>query len=98
MSDEKHRALFAHLIMMFQAACMQHLGKMKNPVTDALEQDLEQAQAMIDLLEMLHARTRGNLEKEEEIFLSNMIRELKLNYVDEAGKQPPETQKDADTA
>jgi len=87
MADEKHTALFAQLVIMFQGACMQHLGKIKNPTTDKIEKDLQQAQAMIDLLEMLRAKTRGNLSKEEESFVTNIVRELKLNYVDESAKQ-----------
>ena len=96
MSAEKHRALFAQLVVMFQGACMQHLGKIKNPMTDKIERDLEQAQAMIELLEMLHARTKGNLVAEEEAFLANIIRELKLNYVDESGKPDPSSDTSAD--
>jgi len=94
MSNEKHSALFAQLVIMFQAACMQHLGKIKNPATDSVERDLDQAQAMIDLLEMLEAKTKGNLSKEEEGFLTNVVRELRLNYVDERtkGDASPETQ------
>lgn len=91
MGDEKNSALFAQLIIMFQGACMQHLGKIKNPMTDAIERDLEQAQAMIDLIEMLQAKTRGNLTREEETFITNVVRELKLNYVDEAGKHDQPT-------
>ncbi len=91
MNEEKNAALFAQLVIMFQGACMQHLGKIKNPMTDAIEKDLEQAQAMIDLLEMLKARTHGNLTKEEDHFLTNVLRELKLNYVDEAGKKDQST-------
>ncbi len=86
MTDEKNQALFAQLVIMFQGACMQYLGKLKNPMTDEVQKDLEQAQAMIDLLEMLHIRTKGNLSAEEQTFLSGVIRELKLNYIDEAGK------------
>ena len=87
MLEEKQTALFAQLVIMFQGACMQHLGKIKNPMTDKVERDLEQAQGMIDLLEMLAAKTKGNLSKEEEGFVTNIIRELKLNYVDESGKE-----------
>lgn len=86
MEDEKYTALFAQLVIMFQGACMQHLGKIKNPMTDAVERDLEQAQAMIDLLEMLQTKTKGNLTTEEDSFLRNIVRELKLNYVDESSK------------
>ena len=88
-NEEKHNALFMSLLMMFHAAAMQYLGKVKNPATDNIERNLEQAQAMIDMFDMLKEKTKGNLTTEEEKFLSNLAQELKLNYVDEASKPQP---------
>jgi hypothetical protein len=85
--EEKDTALFSGLVMMFHSAAMQSLGKIKNPATDKIEQNLEQAQAMIDMLDMLSKKTRGNLSENESRFLSNVLQELKLNYVDEVAKQ-----------
>lgn len=85
--EEKDTALFTGLVMMFHSAAMQHLGKVKNPATDKVEQRLEQAQAMIDMLDMLSKKMKGNLSDDEGKFLSNVLRELKLNYVDEVAKQ-----------
>lgn len=90
--DEKHGALFISLLMMFHSAAMQYLGKVKNPATDKIERNLEQAQAMIDMFDMLKQKTKGNLTAEEEQFLSNLSQELKLNYVDEAAKPEPPTE------
>jgi hypothetical protein len=88
--QDKDTALFANLVMMFHSATMQHLGKIKNPITDKIERDLEQAQLTIDLLDMLCSKTKGNLSDEENKFLSNVLRELKLNYIDEQAKKEPE--------
>lgn len=85
--EEKDTALFTGLVMMFHSAAMQNLGKIKNPATDKVEQNLEQAQAMIDMLDMLSKKTKGNLSENESKFLSNVLQELKLNYVDEVAKQ-----------
>lgn len=85
--EEKDSALFASLVMMFQSATMQHLGKVKNPFTDKIERDLSQAQMTIDLLEMINRKTKGNLSKNEGNYLSNVLRELRLNYVDEQSKE-----------
>lgn len=87
--DEKHNALFVSLLMMFHSAAMQYLGKIKNPATDKIDRNLEQAQAIIDMFDMLKQKTKGNLTAEEEKFLSNLAQELKLNYVDEASKPQP---------
>ena len=42
-SAAMNEALFLHLVMMFQMAAMQQMGKIPNPITQKIEQDLEQA-------------------------------------------------------
>ena len=85
-TEEKHEALFAGLVMMFHAAAMQQMGKVKNPVTDKLDRNLEQAQMSIDMLDMLQLKTRNMLTPEEDRLLKNALQDLKLNYVDEVNK------------
>ncbi len=85
-SKQKYEIMFTQLVLMFHTAAMQQLGKLKNPLTDTLERDLEAAQNSIDLLDMLREKTHGNLSSEESRLLMQVIQELKLNYVDEAGK------------
>ncbi len=90
--EDKHEVLFGSLVMMFHAAGMQQMGKVKNPVTDKMERNLEAAQMSIDILDMLEVKTKGNLKEEEAKFLQTMLQELKLNYVDEVAKdQAPKT-------
>ncbi len=84
--EQMFEALFFNLVMMFHTSAMQHMGKLKNPLTDKIERDLLQAQMSIDMLDMLKAKTKGNLSENESRFLDRMISELKLNYVDEAEK------------
>ena len=85
-NDEKNTALFGSLVLMFQTAAMQQMGKMKNQVTDKIERNMEQAQLSIDMMDMLSVKMKGNLSSEESSYLSNALRELKLNYVDERAK------------
>ncbi len=86
---DKHQALFMQLVVMFHSLTMHQLGKIKNPVTDKIERNLPSAQGTIDMLEMLKEKTKGNLDSNEDRFLSELLKELKLNYVDEAGKPDP---------
>lgn len=85
--DNRNDLLFMQLVIQNQQIGMMSLGKIKNPVTDKIEKNLEYAKLVIDTLDMLSAKTRGNLSEYEEKFLSEVIKELKLNYVDEAGKE-----------
>lgn len=94
---DKESQLFLQMIFMYHAACMEQLGKVKSTITGKIERNLIAAQGTIDLLDMIKAKTSGNLSPDEEKFLTEILRELKLNYVDEASKdkkQPePSTEK-----
>ena len=81
--------MFIQLIAIFQAAALQHMGKLKNPASEKIEKDIGQAQLSIDILDMLKVKTKGNLSAEEERYLSSMLQDLKLNYVDELAKETP---------
>ncbi len=85
-SNAKETALFMQLAITFQAAAWQQMGKIKNPVMDKIERNLEQARYSIDMLEMLRAKTAGNLSEDETKFLGHVISELQLNFVDELKK------------
>ena len=97
--QEKNQLMFMQLVMMFHTLTMHQLGKIKNPLTGKVERDLAAAQSSIDMLDMMKEKTKGNLNSEEDRFLTNLLKELKLNYVDEAGKpaeqpappEPPQT-------
>ncbi len=95
MDKDKSTQMFFSLIYSFQMQTMMHLGKIKNPVSDKIETDLQAAQATIDLIEMLSEKTKGNLAEEEKRFLDSALSDLKLNYVEESSKpaQPVEDKK-----
>lgn len=80
------QALFNALVFSLHAAGMQQLGKILNPFTNKVERDLEQAQATIEMMEMLKRKTAGNLTEPEGKLLGRMLYELQMNYVDEAKK------------
>jgi predicted metal-dependent hydrolase len=92
-SVEKNISLFFSLIMTFQTAAMQQMGKLKNPISDKIERDLQQAQLSIDILDMLEEKTCGNLSEDETKLLKGILQELKLNYVDEMSKEQMSTEK-----
>ena len=83
-NEELHRALFGGLIASMAQATMQHLGKLVNPVTNKTEVNLDAAQQTIDVIEMLAAKTKGNLDADESRFISQTLMSLRLNYVETA--------------
>ena len=88
--SEKNEILLTQVVFMFQAAAMQQMGKLKNPLSDKVEKNLEQAQMSIDILEMFHQKMKGNLSESENRMFNDVLRELKLNYVDEVTKDQKE--------
>lgn len=90
----KDQLLFTSLIMMFQTAAMQHLGKLKNPITDKIERDVEQAKISIDILDMLQRKTEGNLAEYESKLIKSVLQELRLNYVHERDKKEEDVKKE----
>lgn len=92
MAQDKNALLFAQLVMTFQTAAWQQMGKIKNPLTDKIERNLDQARYSIDILEMLRNKTKGNLSEDEQRFLNHVISELQLNFVDEITKEQKEKQ------
>jgi len=85
-TQEKQHVLFMNLIVMFHSLAWQQLGKVKNPATGEIERNLEGARGLIDTLEMLKAKTEGHRNEDEERFLNDILKELRLNFVDENSK------------
>ena len=85
-ADQKNKAMFFNLVITFQQAAFQHMGKIPNPITGKIEREIEQARMAIDMLDMLKSRTKSNLADEETRMLDHVLRELKLNFVDELDK------------
>ena len=79
----KEQQLFMYLVGTFQSSAWIALGKMKNPMTDKIEKNLDQASYYIDLLDMLQSKTKGNVSEYEEQMLINTVSELKMNFIDE---------------
>jgi len=61
------------------------LGILPNPVTNKKdEKNLTQAKFIIDTLDMLKEKTKGNLTTEETTLLENVLYELKMQYIAES--------------
>ena len=90
---EKNDQIFLQLIYMFHTSAMQGLGKVSDP-TGKINRNLEYVNQTIDLMEMLLVKTKGNISEEIEKMLTQMISELKLNYVDEKSKSVEDKKKE----
>lgn len=73
------------------------MGKLKNPMTDKMERNLQEASFFIDILEMMKKRMAGNLSDDEEKFLESSLSGLKMNYLEESNKPEPEKSEEEPT-
>jgi hypothetical protein len=89
-AEQSNEQLFQGLVISLAAATMQHLGKTLNPVSNKIDKNMEAAQSTIDMLDMLEAKTRGNLGESEARLLKGVLAELKLNYVETLNEKPAE--------
>lgn len=80
--DERLSALFAQLVLQQTNMALMLLGRIANPQTGETLRDPEAASLFIDQLEMLEAKTRGNLSKDEEALLKQSLMSLRLAFVE----------------
>ncbi len=81
--DNSSELLFMQLVMQNQQIALMSMGKIENPVTHKTEKHMELAKLSIDTLDMLVVKTKGNLSDYEEKFLDEVLRDLKIYYVEE---------------
>lgn len=75
---------FNTFVISMSASAAMHLGMAPNPVSGKTEVSLPLARQTIDLLAMIEDRTRGNLTGEEERLLSQVLYDLRMQFVNRA--------------
>ncbi|HXT11144.1 MAG TPA: DUF1844 domain-containing protein [Candidatus Angelobacter sp.] len=95
--EEMMSALFAQLVVQQSNMAMLLMGKVPHPQTGQTVRDMDAARLFIDQLEMLEAKTKGNLTKDEDQLLKQSLMSLHMAFVD-AANTPPEEEKKAEAA
>ena len=73
--------LFITLISSLSSQAWIQMGKIKNPMTDKIEKNLEAASMSIDMLAMIQEKTKNNLNEYESKLLDQSVKDLKMNFV-----------------
>ncbi|MEI6846251.1 MAG: DUF1844 domain-containing protein [Candidatus Firestonebacteria bacterium] len=84
---EIFKIMFMQLLYSLQNAAVMQLGKIVNPMTNKIEKSLDQAKGTIEMLRTLKAKTAGNLDKDEQGMLEQILLTLQLNYADEVERE-----------
>ena len=72
---------FETLITEYSTTAMAYLGGMPDPETQEPIFNLQLAKRMIDTIDLLKEKTKGNLSTPESNFLENTLYSLKMTYV-----------------
>ena len=76
---------FSLFILSLSASAEIHLGSLPVPGSDApAKPNLTEAAHLIEVLAMLHEKTRNNLEETEEQLLEAVLYDLRMRYVEAA--------------
>jgi hypothetical protein len=73
---------FLNYIMSLGYQAMIFLGEVPHPMTGKSEKNLRQAKFLIDTLQLLKDKTKGNLTSQEDQMLSSSLYELQMKYVE----------------
>ena len=78
---------FSQLVIMIATSALQQLGQVPDPSGQRGEIHLDGAQGMIDILEALSVKTKGNLDEGEKKILDESLTMLRMQYVEIAKTQ-----------
>jgi len=73
---------FSAFLLSLASSALVHLGELEHPdEPEARRQNLAMAKQTLEILGLLHDKTRGNLSPEETQLIEQLLYELRLKYV-----------------
>jgi uncharacterized protein DUF1844 len=87
-NQETSDLTFSGFVLSLATTAALHFGDLADPQTGRPnEPDIEAAGRIIELLEMLQKKTKGNLIPEETKLLDDLLYELRMRFVQAQGEQ-----------
>jgi hypothetical protein len=85
------------LVADFYQQALVSLGVIENPITGEKTRVPQVASYLIDMIDMLHTKMEGNLTENEEKYMTNVLHDLRMRYINSEpeqssgeGAEPPE--------
>jgi hypothetical protein len=72
---------FSSFILSLATTVQVSLGTIPNPQTNLQSQNLPAAKQMIDIINMLKEKTKGNLSNEEQALIESILYNLRMHYI-----------------
>lgn len=76
---------FTNFVISLSTSAIFHFGDFPEYEGGKAEKNLPAAKQTIDILDMLHEKTKGNLDQNEASLVEGVLYELKMRYVKEKG-------------
>lgn len=93
--ERKHvlppKPTFAQFLTGLAAQALLALGEAENPVTGKKEVSLPEAKYVIDVIELLGEKARGNLSEAEEATVGQILTDLRLRFVKAREAEEPKS-------
>jgi len=84
---EQPTITFSLFVLSLAASAEIHLGSLPQPGTDKPGRpNLTEASHLIEVIAMLKEKTEGNLDEQEERLVDSVLFDLRMRYVEAAGK------------
>ncbi|MBP7088888.1 MAG: DUF1844 domain-containing protein [Candidatus Omnitrophica bacterium] len=80
--QQYHEPTFSIFLSSLGMQAMIALGKLENPATGKIENNLEQARFLIDTLEIIKEKTKNNLDAKEESLINDYLFNLRMAYIE----------------
>ena len=74
---------FTNFVLSLSTSALYHFGDFPDPEGGKTEKNLPAVKQTIDILDMLHEKTKGNLDENEKQLIDGVLYELKMRFVKE---------------
>lgn len=74
---------FATFVYSLNTQALLFLGKIPNPMSGKYEKDVNMAKYLIDTIDMLSKKTKGNLDENEGKLVENILYDLRMAFISE---------------
>lgn len=72
---------FSAFILSLSSSALVGLGELPDPISKEKKPNVKLAKQMIDVINMLKEKTKGNLSREESELIMSLCSELKMKYL-----------------
>jgi hypothetical protein len=79
--EQEIKVDFSAFILSLSSSALVSIGEIPDPITKKPNKNLKFAKQMIDIINILKEKTKGNLTKEEDELIQGLSSELKMKYL-----------------